>query len=98
MQLQACAKQAVAAHGVFRTRRRQRARATIALFLSSPHLQILAFNIDTLNLRVGGWKASFPLKSRRQGRWAAITLPTGCMLDSCGCEHWGCAFLPAAVL
>ena len=34
--------------------------------------QILAFNIDTLNLRIGGWKTSFPLKTRRQGRWVAV--------------------------
>lgn len=31
--------------------------------------KILAFNIDTLNLRIGGWKTSFPLKTRRQGSW-----------------------------
>ncbi len=38
------------------------------------NLQILAFNIDTLNLRLGGWKASFPLKSRRQGGCGAVLI------------------------
>ena len=32
----------------------------------APTLQILAFNVDTLNLRLGGWKTAFKLKPRRE--------------------------------
>lgn len=36
-----------------------------------PSLQILAFDFDTLKLRLGGWTPSFGLKAKIEPRWAA---------------------------
>jgi hypothetical protein len=43
-----------------------------------PSLQILAFDFDTLKLRLGGWTPSFGLKAKIEPRWAAC-LPA-CLL------------------